>query len=190
MPDTPSPSRPRRGRPDPAQPRLSREAILAAARQVRDGGGGPVGMRSTAAVLGVDPMALYHYFPNKQALLDALVAQAFAPLDELPRRLARLPPGVARLRELADAYLRCVLSAPQVTRELAREGGGVVADQFMALLACALDGAGRPACELSAVQDVLVDYLHGVALAGPQEARAALDRGWPVLMDGLRSRLG
>ncbi len=38
-------------------------------------------MRRLAADLGVDPMAIYYYIPNKQALLDAIVEAVMAEID-------------------------------------------------------------------------------------------------------------
>lgn len=36
------------------------------------------------------------------------------------------------------------------------------------------------------MRDVLVDYLHGVALASPKNAAKALEAGWSVLMQCIR----
>jgi AcrR family transcriptional regulator len=38
-------------------------------------------MRRLGAELGVDPMAVYHHLPNKEALLDALVEAVMAEID-------------------------------------------------------------------------------------------------------------
>lgn len=148
-------------------------------------------MRSTAAALGVDPMALYHYFPGRAALLDALVEQAFAPLDPLAAQLEQLPDAASRLRRLSEVYLACVVSAPQITHQLARQGGGALARRFDALFRQALQiqGPGDAGADAMAAQAVLVDYLHGVALAGSPEAPRALERGWPVVISGLGTQL-
>lgn len=42
-------------------------------------------LRRLAAALGMTPMALYHYYPNKDALLDAILAEALSEL-RAPRR--------------------------------------------------------------------------------------------------------
>lgn len=179
---------PRRGRPASDRSRLDRSTIVAAARQVLDSQG-RVGMRSTAAALGVDPMALYHYFPRREALMDALVEQAFAPLDGLGPALESLPDAASRLRRLSEVYLACVVSAPQITHHLARQGGGALARRFDALFRQALQIQGPVDADAMAAQAVLVDYLHGVALAGSPEAPRALERGWPVVISGLGTPL-
>ena len=70
----------------PAQPQLSREAILDAALVVIDREGlEALSMRRLAAELDVGTMTLYGYFAGKRELLDALVdsVAAAAPLPEL-----------------------------------------------------------------------------------------------------------
>ncbi len=53
---------------------LSRAQVLDAAMSVADADGlDALSMRRVAAVLGVQAMTLYHYFPSKAALLDGLV---------------------------------------------------------------------------------------------------------------------
>jgi len=65
----------KRGRPPRSlHPLLSRARIVKAALRIvdRDGLSG-LSMRKLGASLGVDPMAIYHYLPNKGALYDAIV---------------------------------------------------------------------------------------------------------------------
>lgn len=61
---------------------LSRERIVSAALELVDRDGLPaLSMRRLGAELGVDPMAVYHYLPNKDALLDAIVEAVMADID-------------------------------------------------------------------------------------------------------------
>ena len=55
-------------------------------------GASDVSMRAVASALGVNAMVLYHYFRDKQALRDAMVEQAFAPLYSMHHRLGKQPP--------------------------------------------------------------------------------------------------
>ena len=66
----------------------SREDILAACRRlVREGGLEGVSVRAVATAAGVAPGTLYHYFPDKRALLTAVTADVCREvfdLDALP----------------------------------------------------------------------------------------------------------
>jgi AcrR family transcriptional regulator len=63
-------TRPTRG----PKPTLSPEDVVEAAVEIADENGlGAVTMHAVAARLGFTTMALYRYFPNKEALLDAIV---------------------------------------------------------------------------------------------------------------------
>ena len=57
-------------------------------------------MRKLGRALGVEAMSLYHFFPTKQHLVDALVEAAVESVEMPP---AGLPP-VERLRRLCRAY--------------------------------------------------------------------------------------
>lgn len=75
----------RRGRPA----RLSREAVLAAARDLLDSEpAADLTMTRVAQALRTTTMALYRYFPSREALLTALAESVFAAFDPEP-----VPPG-------------------------------------------------------------------------------------------------
>jgi AcrR family transcriptional regulator len=60
---------------------LSTERILAAVRDlIESEGASAFSMRAVGARLGVSPMALYRWYPNKDALLDAVVDSALGDL--------------------------------------------------------------------------------------------------------------
>jgi AcrR family transcriptional regulator len=57
---------------------LTREQVLDAALALVDRAGlGGLTMRALGAELGVEAMTLYHYVPNKEALVDGLVERVF-----------------------------------------------------------------------------------------------------------------
>lgn len=61
---------------------ISREQILDAALAVADRSGiEALSMRKVGAELGVEAMTLYHYLPNKDALLDGMVEQVVSQAD-------------------------------------------------------------------------------------------------------------
>jgi TetR/AcrR family transcriptional regulator, tetracycline repressor protein len=66
----------------PTRPALSREYILAATLALIDRGGVEAfSMRKLGADLGVDPMSIYHYLPNKGALFDGVVELIWTQVD-------------------------------------------------------------------------------------------------------------
>jgi len=102
--------------------RLTRERIVEAAMQMLDTHGqAGFSMRKLAGELGVDPMALYHHFSNRAALMHAvmegLIASCPLPppsedwradiraLCQALRQLAHDHPGTFRLYEVYDDWL-------------------------------------------------------------------------------------
>jgi TetR/AcrR family tetracycline transcriptional repressor len=68
-------------KPKPREP-LSRERIVDTAIALVDAEGlDALTMRRLGAELGMDPMAVYYYLPNKAALLDAVVEAVMAEID-------------------------------------------------------------------------------------------------------------
>ncbi|GAA2128010.1 TetR/AcrR family transcriptional regulator [Glycomyces algeriensis] len=75
---------------------LSREKVVAAAVAMADASDGKVpSTRKLAESLGVQAMALYHHFRNKDALLDGMVDFVFAEV-ELPAADADWKPAMRR----------------------------------------------------------------------------------------------
>ena len=61
---------------------LTRERIVSSALALVDREGlSALSMRRLGAELGVDPMAVYYYVPNKDALLDAIVEAVMGEID-------------------------------------------------------------------------------------------------------------
>lgn len=124
-------------------------------------------MRSLARALGADVMALYHYFPTKRALLDAVVLAAFAPLDDVEPLHDETVDLGARLESLAAAYLGIARRYPGLTLEIAagRISAHSAIDRFDALFARAVRRSDVPDEAVRRAGHVLVDYLHGFLLA-------------------------
>jgi AcrR family transcriptional regulator len=89
---------------------LDRQRIVEAALEFVDRDGlDALSMRKLGSVLGVEAMALYHYFPSKAALVDGLVAAVLArlevPLPTVSGDWAALVCQVARsFRDLGTAH--------------------------------------------------------------------------------------
>lgn len=123
---------------------LTAPAILEAAIRVVDRDGlAALSMRRLGAELGVEAMAIYHHFPNKEALLDGVVA-ALATEHPVPEfgaadwQKALSNYARARLETLTDHphLVVLVMSRPAVTAETL---------QLMEALLGSLRTAGFPA---------------------------------------------
>jgi TetR/AcrR family transcriptional regulator, tetracycline repressor protein len=80
---------------------LSREAVLTCALRIADEQGiERLTMRRLGAELGADPMAVYHYVPDKSALFDGIVELVYAEVP-LPAPSGRRR---ADLRAVANAF--------------------------------------------------------------------------------------
>lgn len=83
--------------------------ILHSARTLLAGGGVEAcSMRAVAEASDITPGAIYRHFPNKQALVDRVVALAFTHFEQsLLEAIVSLPVGsFARLAALGEAYIR------------------------------------------------------------------------------------
>jgi AcrR family transcriptional regulator len=91
-----------------------RARILTEAQEVvTERGASAVTMRGVAARVGVTPMALYRHFPNREALLGAIVEEAQATfLHHLQRAMAE-PTAAGRLFASGRQYLAFALGHPR-----------------------------------------------------------------------------
>jgi TetR/AcrR family transcriptional regulator, tetracycline repressor protein len=106
-----------RGAHEQQRPRLSREEVARVALAIVDREGlDGLSMRKLGAALHVDPMAAYHYFPNKAALLDGIVDAVYAEIPPAPEPDA---PWDEQLRQLLRAYRRVLKAHPHALPALA-----------------------------------------------------------------------
>lgn len=143
---------------------LSRLRILDAALTLMDReGSSGLSMRGLAAELGVDPMAVYHYFASKREIVLALVDAVFAAFPA-PDAGAPWPDQVrawARgYRELARAHPRLILSVISDP-----EAVGVAALHANERLVETLTtGAGLEPEAVAGAVALLADYVNGYVL--------------------------
>jgi len=188
--------RPVRRTPSVRTPRvpLTRESVIAAALALVDADGlAGLSTRKLGERLGVEAMSIYHYFPSKQHLLDALVDHAIAsiPLERpgadpegqlrrlaydyraMARRFPRLYPLVALHRLNTPTGVALIERALELVHALARNDE-LAARQFRALgyflTGAALDETSGYAQGPSAAQAVDDAY---VAAHCPRLAAAA-----------------
>lgn len=184
--------------PDRRTSPLTVAAIVdAASALVADTGIGALSMRRLGAVLGVDPMAVYHHIPNKRELLKLMTARAMEAMDHIDGG------GTwdTRLRQWAVAYWRIVVT----NRELVLAG---LADPYIAeggmpwvrpLTTAVADSGLAPALVEPNVW-LVVDFVHGSALGASaplrhradelEPMRRAFERGLDTIVAGIEVHRG
>jgi AcrR family transcriptional regulator len=93
----------------------TKDRITAAATYLlTEHGAAGVSMRKVGAAVGITPMAIYQYFPDRDALLNAVADAAFA---ELVRRWESSPRSTAadeRMREMLADHVDFALGQPRL----------------------------------------------------------------------------
>jgi AcrR family transcriptional regulator len=152
--------------------RLGRDLIVDTASSLLEAEG-KLTMRILAQQLQVDPMAVYHYFPNKEALVQAVAARRYAQLDAVAAGFGSEDSWQTRLTALSTAYLKLACSSPVLVRTLASGAAdsGMPAKHFADAFALATAGLDLKGGRIDSAMHALVDFIHGYALAGmPDEA--------------------
>jgi AcrR family transcriptional regulator len=177
LPRAPAPPTPRK-RPRQARAQATWDAIVEAAAQLLAGGGlGALTTNAVAARAGVSIGSLYQYFPNRDAIMVALIErQQAAQVAALAAAFAGLPGPC--LRDSVTIMVRAAMAhhganpllATAIDHEEARLPVGAVAQ-------ATLDGAGQAlGMALAAHRDELGDVdLDRAATTLPQMARAVVD---------------
>lgn len=155
-----------RGR--PATPRLSREAILEQALTLIRDPAQPFTIRHLAKRMSVTPMAILHHVGSHDALIHAMADAVLADVPDTSanRLLAAYAEAARRHPALILALFRIPGPLPSQARRLT--------DQ----LEIHLKNSGLPPQQARLHRDILIDWVHGMALAqapdDPAPALAAL----------------
>jgi AcrR family transcriptional regulator len=172
----PESRRPRR-RKGPVEP-LTREAILEKALELADREGlKALSMRRLGAELDVDPMALYHYLPSKEALYDALVEAVW---EEVPRVFAGFDPE-QKVVLAAQAQVDAILAHSELLPLFLVRGGRSrnqlrILEAFLGVLAEAGVPAERLLAAATAVNALVRGHV-GMVAAGDVLSSGALASG-------------
>lgn len=159
--------------------RLDRDRIVQSAIGILDRpGGAALTMRSLAEDLGVTAMALYKYFPSKEALLDAVVDRL---LGEIQIPAPSRGDWIERSRALASSFHRVLQRHPALAALVAREPA--LGRSALRLYEAALEilrGSGLEDRRLVAAYGALYSYTLGftvvqVARRGAAAARRRVD---------------
>ena len=151
----------KRGRPSAGGNQLTAERIVQTAKRMLQADGRIPSIRKLATVLGVDPMAIYHYFANKAALLEAVTVSL---MDELI-----FPDGedewTVEVKALCRNYLELLSNYPGLLETMLTMSCGGPAKLFSDRLAIALAPLNLNEEAFKQVLGLLADYLHGVVFA-------------------------
>ncbi|HEY9635386.1 MAG TPA: TetR/AcrR family transcriptional regulator [Coleofasciculaceae cyanobacterium] len=153
------------GRPKAGQELLTRDRILKEAlRLIDEHGVKALSMRRLATELGVDPMAIYHHLPGKQAILTGLIEIVF---NEVQLPSTEYAAWQDQVRAFAQAYHRLTRAHPNLVLYLVTDpescaNAALVANE---VLYTALAAAGLSVQAIVRTADLVVDYLNGFALA-------------------------
>ncbi|WP_300675249.1 TetR family transcriptional regulator [Desulfoluna sp.] len=131
-------------------------------------------IRKIAGTLNVDAMAIYHYFSNKNALLEAvtvsLVEEIYKPLGENPWQ--------EELKLLCKSYLKLLKDHAGLLKTMLAMTSEGPAAVFTQRFHVALAPLNAKETQLKNALDFLADYLHGFALAmncNPKDEHLCVD---------------
>ncbi|WP_421866645.1 TetR/AcrR family transcriptional regulator [Motiliproteus sp.] len=151
----------KRGRPSQNQSQLTTELIITTALKLLQENGKVPSIRQISGVLNVDPMAIYHYFSNKTALLEALTVSLVEEIYDPEEGGC----WQTELRQLCKTYLALLGAHTGLLETLLTMDSDGPAQIFIQRLATALAPLQLDNAVFNDTRDLLVDYIHGVALA-------------------------
>ncbi|WP_322740883.1 TetR/AcrR family transcriptional regulator [Desulfotalea psychrophila] len=151
----------KRGRPLKMGGKLSSEAIVESAVRLLEQSGKVPSIRKIASTLDVDPMAIYYYYSNKTAILEAVTVDLMESIYE--------PDGHKSWRDellcLSVSYLRLLQDYAGLLETMLAMSDVSPAKIFISRFEEILSPLNLPEPDKKDAMDLLVDYLHGFALA-------------------------
>ncbi len=151
----------KRGRPSGPSGQLSADKIIIAAKFLMVDNGKIPSIRQLAGSLDVDAMAIYHYFANKNALLEAVTVSLIEAIYE--------PKGTeawqTELTTLCNSYLSLLQGHPGLLQTFLGMTPTGPANVFVGRFYIAIAPLNLTSEQVKEALDLLVDYLHGFALS-------------------------
>ena len=151
----------KRGRPKVGDRQLSAEGILATAKVMMREGGKIPSIRALATQLGVDAMAIYHYFKNKSELLEAITVSLMQEIVEPDEQLD----WKDNIYRLSTSYLTILNDHPGLLETLLTMKSLSPVEVFSQRFEASIASLNLSEEQRNTGRDLLVDYLHGYALA-------------------------
>ncbi len=151
----------KRGRPAGKQSQLNAENILETAKCLMKMNGKVPSVRLLATELNVDPMAIYYYFKNKNALLEALTTSLVTDIYQ-PQKNSEWQAELKRLCVSYIQLLREYSGLLQTMLSMTSHGPAHVFTERYQVIVAPL--ALNKKVEKDGL-DLLADYLHGFAFS-------------------------
>ena len=151
----------KRGRPGKNKQKLEKEAIVQTAGDLTLKGSRVPSIRRLAQELNVDPMAIYHYFSNKNELLEAvtlsLVRELYIPSQKLGWK--------ENLLNLCRSYITLLLDYPDLVGIFLSTSSAGAASVFMERFKTCVAELNLNEEKIKTITDLLGDYIHGFTYA-------------------------
>jgi AcrR family transcriptional regulator len=143
---------------------LTRDRIIDAAMHVIDADGvDALSMRRLGTELGVNPMAAYHYVPNKSALYELVLDAIMSGVDMTT--IDPAAPIEERLKQAARAYRAAILAHPRAIPVAAgRSVRTIVSLRPIEVFVGLLLEAGLDMCDAIAAVDCVAQFVLGGAI--------------------------
>lgn len=149
----------KRGRPRLEKGKLTPETIVQCAKSLLQANGKIPAIRLISGELGVDPMAIYHYFSNKAALLEALTVslmeEIYAPKESEDWQ--------EEVLQLSKSYLKLLAKYPGLLKTVLSMKTDGPAQVFTTRFKVAVRGLEMDEDKIMDAVSLLADYLHGFA---------------------------
>jgi len=161
----------KRGRPKGKATPLSAQAILEMAKLMMREEGKIPSIRKLATKLNIDAMAIYHYFDNKSALLEAittsLIEDIYEPtiFDKKSCDKGASDNWKQELFKLSQSYLTLLDNYPGLLETLLSMNSTSPADVFSERFRIVVQPLKLDESSIINALSLLADYLHGYALA-------------------------
>ena len=156
----------KRGRPNNKERQLNQELIIYMAKTLMRDQGKVPSIRGLARALDVDAMAIYHYFENKNSLLEAISTSLMDSISSPPKQ----KDWQESLRLLSQSYLNLLKHYAGLLETLIAmpEGGPMVvfSERFKKIIA----PLNLPADKQKQTFTLLLNFLHGQALLSRKES--------------------
>ncbi|MUI53689.1 TetR/AcrR family transcriptional regulator [Aliivibrio fischeri] len=151
----------KRGRPSGSNKQLSQKSIMIMAKELMKSEGKIPSIRKLATHLDVDAMAIYYYFSNKNALLEAITVSLIEEIHQPNEQTD----WQDELHLLCVSYLRLLNTYTGLLETLLSMTSQGPADIFTERFSMIIEPLELDNRAKKNALDLLADYLHGFALA-------------------------